>query len=122
MIVGFFILRKLHAYTFFFEDIFRSLIFVIKNHTNILDNFYPEKSQSSLGDMCALREPLGDIGRIEMHALFIIIIIIIIIIVIIIITIIIIIIIIITVTTKPRTIITTVDKNQIYSTYPMFIF
>ena len=58
--------------------------------------------------MCALREALGDIGRIGMYALFIIIIITIIIIVIIII----IIIIIITITTKPRTIITTVNKKK----------
>ena len=55
--------------------------------------------------MCALREALGDIGRIGMYALFIIIIITIIIIVIIII-------IIITITTKPRTIITTVNKKK----------
>ena len=37
-------------------------------------------------------------------------------------TVIIIIIIIIIITTKPRHIISSVNKNQIYSTYPMFVF
>ena len=47
---------------------------------------------------------------------------IIIIIIIIIVSIFIIVFIVIIITTKPRTVITTVSKNQIYLTYPMFIF
>ena len=81
IIVVFFILTKLLAYTFFLEDISPSLIFVIPKYPNF-KQFLPRKFQSSSGDICALREHLGDIGRIEMYALFIVIIIIIIIVII----------------------------------------
>ena len=68
IIVGFFILTKLLAYTIILEDISPSLTFVIQKHPNF-KQFLPGKFQSCSGDMCALREPLGDIGRIEMYAL-----------------------------------------------------
>ena len=70
IIVGFLILTKLLAYTFFLEDISLSLIFVLQKHPNF-QPFLPGKFQSSLGDLlvCALREYLEDFGRIQMYAL-----------------------------------------------------
>ena len=52
IIVGFFILTKLLAYTFFLENITPSLIFVIQNIL-ISNNFYRENS-SRLWEICVL--------------------------------------------------------------------
>ena len=70
IIVRFCILTKLLTYTFSLVNILPSLIFVIQKHL-ISNNFYQENSSLLNGDreMCALREPLGDIGRIEIHYL-----------------------------------------------------
>ena len=62
IIVGFSILTKLLAYGFYLEDISPSLIFVIQKHPNFTESL-PGKLQSFSGDMCALREPLGDVMR-----------------------------------------------------------
>ena len=61
-------LTKLLAYTFFLEYIPPSLVFVIQKHPNF-QKFLSGKFQSCSGDLCALREPLGDTGRIDMYAL-----------------------------------------------------
>ena len=60
IIVGFFILTKLLAFTFFLEDISPSLIFVIQNIL-ISNNFHRENS-GLLQEICVLSGSLSEIS------------------------------------------------------------
>ena len=60
IIAGFFILRRLLAYTFLLEDISRSLIFVIQKQTNFL-TIFTGKNSSLLCEICVLSGNLSEI-------------------------------------------------------------